>query len=330
MKTVILCGGSGTRLWPISTDDHPKQFLPLFENESLFTKTIKRNNSDSFIIISNAKHKNLVKEQAPDNSLLLYEEVGRNTAPAIALACFFSNPDDLLLIVPSDHLIQKQDNYEQAIEKAKEFALAGNLVTFGIKPTHPETGYGYIESDQNDVLSFKEKPNFETAKTYLEKGNYFWNSGMFCFQAKTFLSELKEHAQDIYEQCQRFHSKITDKNDIILREEKLLTIRSESIDYAVMEKSNKVKVVPSDLGWSDLGSYDSLDEHLSKDDNGNTICSNNINLDSKNNLIINESKKVITTFDVEGLIIVNTDDAVLIGKKGESQKVKEILAKLKK
>lgn len=330
MKTVILCGGSGTRLWPISTDDHPKQFLPLFENESLFSKTIKRNDSDSYIIIANSRHQSLVKEQTPQNSLRLYEEVGRNTAPAIALACLFSEPDDILLIVPSDHLIKNQKNYEKAIEQAQELALQGNLVTFGITPTHPETGYGYIEADGNNVKSFKEKPEIETAKKYLSAGNYFWNSGMFCFQAKTFLSELESHASDIFEQCKRFHSKITDTNDIVLRQEKLMTIRSESIDYAVMEKSSKVKVIPSDLGWSDLGSFDSLYEHLNKDDNQNTKTENHIQINSNNNLIINETKKVISTFDVDDLIIVNTDDALLIGKKGESQKVKEILAKIKK
>lgn len=329
MRTVILCGGSGTRLWPISTNKLPKQFIKIFENESLFEKTIKRNKSDSFTIIANSNHQDLVKNSLPDNALALYEEVGRNTAPAIALACLFAEPEEILLVVPSDHLINKQDNYTQAIAQAKAFAQEDKLVTFGIQPTHPETGYGYIEANGNDVLSFKEKPDLETAKSYLAKGNYFWNSGMFCFKAKVFLEELKEHAPDIYEICARLHSKITDKNHIVLKEEKLKQIRSESIDYAVMEKSKRVKVIPSDLGWSDLGSFDSLYEHLALDTDKNTKTKNLVSIDSQNNLIINELDSPIALFDVENMIIVNTKEGVLFGKRGESQKVKDLLQKIK-
>lgn len=332
MKTVILCGGSGTRLWPISTDQTPKQYIKLFGDESLFSKTLKRNNLESLLVISNKNHLNLIKEVTPDNTQFILEEIGRNTAPAIAFAALHSNPDDILLILPSDHLINHLENYQAVLQEAEKFAKDDALVTFGIQPAHPETGYGYIEADGNDVKSFKEKPDLETAKSYLEQGNYFWNSGMFCFKAKTFLAELKKHSKDIYDACLELYKKLDNsKSELTLPKEELLNIRSESIDYAVMEKSSQVKVVKSDIGWSDLGSFDSLYETYEKDQAGNASQANTINLDSKNNLILSNNKdKVIATYDVEDLIIVDTEEGLLIGKRGSSQRVKEIYNKLKK
>lgn len=336
MRAVILCGGSGTRLWPISRTLYPKQFVKLFENESLFQKTLKRNTTlvDSFTVVINQEQYFMGLDQMEDLNLsrkaqFILEPVGKNTAPAIAMAALAAGPDEIMLVLPSDHLIEKQSAYEEAVSKAVEFARDGKLVTFGIRPTYAETGYGYIEAREFDVLSFKEKPEAATADQYLKARNYFWNSGMFCFKASSYLNELKKHAPDIYDHCVTAfeHS----RKDTVLRLslEDMKQIRSESIDYAVMEKSSVVKVVPADLGWSDLGSFDSLYEALPKDKQGNTLAENVINLGSKNNLIIS-NKRLISTIDIEDLVVVDTQDALVISKKGSTQKVKDIVGEVKK
>jgi mannose-1-phosphate guanylyltransferase len=336
MQVVILCGGSGTRLWPISRTLFPKQFVKLFENESLFQKTVTRNLSlaTSFSVVINQEQYFMGLDQIDDLKInlpktFILEPIGRNTAPAIAMAAFAANPDEILLVVPSDHLIEKQNDYEAAVKKACELAEQNRLVTFGIKPSYPETGYGYIEANGLEVKSFKEKPDAKTAAEYLKAGNYFWNSGMFCFKAKVFLEELKEFAPDIYEESKKTFDLARRDHAIRLQLEDMKAIRSESIDYAVMEKSNKVNVVPSDIGWSDLGSFDSLYETLPKDKDGNTQSSNTIHIGSKNNLIIADDR-LVSTIDVEDLMIVDTRDAIVIAKKGSTQKVKDLVAEVKK
>lgn len=335
MRVVILCGGSGTRLWPISRTLFPKQFVKLFKNESLFQKTLKRNIklAKNFSVVINQDQYFMGLDQAEEigvrGSKFILEPIGRNTAPAVAIAAFAADPEEVLLVVPSDHLIEDQKAYEASVEKAISLAEAGKLVTFGIKPQFPETGFGYIEANGTEVKSFKEKPDLTTAQEYLKAGNYFWNSGMFCFKAKTFLQELEKFAPDIYE-----HSKLTLEKarlDSVLRlgMEEMKTIRSESIDYAVMEKSKLVNVVPADIGWSDLGSFDSLYEALPKDKDQNTLSDNTIHLGSKNNLVIS-GKRLISTIDVENLMIVDTTDAIVIAKKGSTQKVKDLVAQVKK
>ena len=333
MKTVILCGGSGTRLWPVSRTRTPKQFARIFENESLFEKTIKRNQSftDSYLIVVNEKQLPACQEQtnATVKAEYLIEPIGRNTAPAIALAAFASNPNDILLVLPSDHLIKDQDIYEKCILKAKAMAEDNKMVTFGIEAKYPETGYGYIEASGTDVKSFKEKPDLQTAIDYVESGNYFWNSGMFCFKASTFLNELKEHSPEIYSKAKEtFENKNTNDNILSFNLEDMQDIPADSIDYAVMEKSQNVSVVCSPFYWSDMGSFDSLYEELAKDSSGNTLSPDHISIESKNNLVIGD-KRIIATFNVNDLIIVDTEDALLIGKKGESQKVKDLLTKVK-
>jgi mannose-1-phosphate guanylyltransferase len=336
MQVVVLCGGSGTRLWPISRSLFPKQFCQLFGAESLFQKTIKRNLelADSFSIVVNQEQYFMgldqmeeIKGQKPATFIL--EPIGRNTAPAIALAALAAAADEILLVVPSDHLIDKQFEYFQAVKEATKLAEQGQLVTFGIKPQYAETGYGYIEADGNEVKSFKEKPNLETAQQYIQAGNFFWNSGMFCFKAKEFLAELKIHAPDIYDECVKTFEHAKKEQMIRPNLEDMKAIRSESIDYAVMEKSNKVKVIPADIGWSDLGSFDSLYDALPKDESGNTHCENVIHLGSKNNLIIG-GKRLISTIDIENLMVIDTADALVIAKKGSTQKVKELVAEVKK
>ncbi len=335
MTNIILCGGSGTRLWPISRTLMPKQFVKLFDNKSLFQLTVERNSKvcSSQFIVSNAEQYFLSVDQLDEleksNNKYLLEPVGRNTAPAIALACFELDFDEIVLVTPSDHLIKDEVEYEKVLLKAKELAQDGNLVTFGITPTFAETGFGYIESvNEFDVKAFHEKPDFETATTYLGAGNYYWNSGMFMFKAGVFLEELKKYSPEVYE-TSKLAFENANKDEIIrVKHDDMMAIPEDSIDYAVMEKSSIVKVVPSDINWSDVGSFDALYEELPKDENGNTQNPNHIGIDSKNNLIYGVERK-IATVDIEDCIIVDTGDALLISKKGSSQKVKNVVAKLK-
>ena len=333
MKTVILCGGSGTRLWPISRKSTPKQFAKIFDGRSLYQKTVERNlsSSNGLIIIANEAQLDLAKEQTPASvkARFLTEAVGRNTAPAIAMAALASDPEDILLVVPSDHLIKDQENYEERLERARSLAMEDNLVTFGMKAAYPETGYGYIEAEGENVVTFKEKPDLETAKSYVKNGNYYWNSGMFCFKARVFLEELKKGSPKIHDACIEASKKLglNSKDDFLLKKSVMQEVPADSIDYAVMEKSSKVKVAPSTFYWSDLGSFDSLYDELEKDENGNTVTSKHFQLNSNNNLVLG-GKRVIATFDVNDLIIVDTKDALLIGKRGKGQRVKEIMAEV--
>lgn len=336
MQIVILCGGSGTRLWPISRTLFPKQFVKLFNDESLFQKTVLRNSklADSFCVVINQEQYFMGLDQLDElklqtKSSFILEPIGRNTAPAIAMAALAADPEEILLVVPSDHLIEKQEAYEAAVSKACELAGQNRLVTFGIKPNHPETGYGYIEAEGIEVKSFKEKPDRATAESYLKSGNYYWNSGMFCFKAKVYLEELKKFEPEIYEQSLKTFNQAHREQGIRLQIEDMKAIRSESIDYAVMEKSKLVNVVPADIGWSDLGSFDSLYETLPKDSAGNTISENTIHLGSKNNLVLSHNR-LVSTIDVEDLVIVDTSDAIVIAKKGSTQKVKDLVAEVKK
>jgi len=377
MTNVILCGGSGTRLWPLSRTLMPKQFVKLFEGESLFQKTVERNQKtcDAQLVVSNAEQYFLAVDQLEElsnsksritnhhpseatipqergQSQYLLEPVGRNTAPAIALACLALNPEEIVLVTPSDHLIKNEKAYLEAVEKAKNLAEEDYLVTFGITPQYPETGFGYIEaiasvdSDSDsgmDVVSFHEKPDLETAEQYIHKNQenqslsqstitkFYWNSGMFCFKAGIFLEELQKYSPAIYEACLTAYDNTTSEGMIRISHDDMMAIPEESIDYAVMEKSSKVKVVPSDIDWSDLGSFDALYDEFEKDNYGNAIHTPNyqspITNHATGNLII--SDKQVAAIDVEDLIIIDTADALLVSKKGSSQKVKEVVGQLK-
>ena len=351
MTNIILCGGNGTRLWPLSRTLMPKQFVKLFEGESLFQKTVERNQQAcaSQFIVSNTEQyflavdqiEELITDQSLSRSTItqyLLEPVGRNTAPAIALACFALDPEEIMLVTPSDHLIKNEKAYLEAVEKAKSLAEENYLVTFGITPQYPETGFGYIEaidsvdSDSGmDVVSFKEKPNLATAEQYLKNNaqsqslslitKFYWNSGMFCFKAGIFLEELEKYAPDIYKASKEaFESRKIQHSTLRIQHSHMEAIPSESIDYTVMEKSDKVKVIPSDIDWSDLGSFESLDEEI---DSSESV----INIDSSNNLIL--SSKKVAAIDINDLIIIDTADALLVSKKGSSQKVKEVVKQLK-
>lgn len=336
MTNLILCGGNGTRLWPISRTLMPKQFVKLFDDYSLFQLAVQRNSRlcDNQLIVSNSEQYFLALDQIEElqkaNSTYLLEPIARNTAPAIALACMACKSEELVLVTPSDHLIKNEEEYKKVITKAKKFAQQNYLVTFGITPTFAETGFGYIEIENEfDVKAFHEKPDLEAATSYLEAGNYYWNSGMFMFKAGVFLEELKKYSPEVYSLSKKAFENSKNENNLIrINHEDMANIPEDSIDYAVMEKSKLVKVIPSNIDWSDLGSFDSLYEELERDEDNNTLNSNHISVNSKNNLIYS-NEKTIATIDIEDLIIIDSDDALLISKKGSSQKVKEVVKKLK-
>lgn len=343
MTNVILCGGSGTRLWPISRTLMPKQFIRLFDEKSLFQLTVERNANicDSQLVVSNAEQYFLAKDQLEElqesNAGYLLEPVGRNTAPAIALACMTLPKDEIVLVTPSDHLIKEEQAYGEVLHVAEKLAMDNHLVTFGIVPNYAETGFGYIEADCDnaeigtngfDVKAFHEKPDAQTAAGYLNEDRYYWNSGMFMFKAGVFLEELRQYAPEIYGTSKMaFENAAVDEMRRIKHED-MISIPENSIDYAVMEKSRKVKVVPSEIGWSDVGSFDALYAELPKDDNGNTVNENHIAVDSKNNLVYG-SERQIATIDLEEMIVIDSGDALLVSKRGSSQKVKQVVQKLK-
>ena len=341
MINMILCGGSGTRLWPLSRTMLPKQFVRLFNNRSLFQDTVLRNQpvcSHTFVVSNNEQFFLAVDQLGQISSAsdqFLLEPVGRNTAPAIALACMALDADDLVLVTTSDHLVKDQAAYEAAVLEAKALAEQNHLVTFGIKPTYPEVGFGYIEANGNDVSSFKEKPDADTAQSYIDQGNYYWNSGMFCFKAGVFLDELKQYAPEMYQACLDAMPKEGCNNEIRIDLDAMKAIPEDSIDYAVMEQSQKVKVVPCDMGWSDLGSFDALYDEVKQPGLDNAILARledspePICIDSTNNLIVARERQ-IALVDVEDLLVVDTSDAILISKKGSSQKVKSVVAQIKK
>lgn len=334
MINIILCGGNGTRLWPVSRTLMPKQFVKLFDDRSLFQLTVERNKDvcrEQFIV-SNAEQYFLAVDQLEElqcsSNEFLLEPVGRNTAPAIALACFALNPDEVVLVSPSDHLVKDEDAYAKVLQEAKKLAEEDNLVTFGIKPEFAETGFGYIKANENDVRAFHEKPDKETAQKYVDAGNFYWNSGMFCFKAGIFLEELQKYSPEIYEASKKAFENASKDGMYRIAHDDMANIPEDSIDYAVMEKSDKVKVVASDIGWSDLGSFDALSEEFQQDEDGNTQNENLIAINSKNNFVY-PSERMVTLADIDDLIVVDTPDALLISKKGDSAKIKTIVKELK-
>ena len=340
MTNIILCGGNGTRLWPISRTLMPKQFVKLFDGKSLFQLTVERNKEmcTQRFIVSNAEQYFLAVDQLEElnhsQNKFLLEPVGRNTAPAIALACLALDTDEIVLVSPSDHLIKDKKAYTLILEKAKVLAQRDNLVTFGITPEFPETGFGYIESEGEEVKAFHEKPDALTAQSYVDAGNYYWNSGIFCFKAGVFLKELQKYSPEIYATSKEAYENTktskaeNDSSMIRISHDDMQKIPEDSIDYAVMEKSSKVKVVASDIGWSDLGSFDALAKEFDKDENGNSINKNLIAINSKDNFVY-ATDRLIALADIDDLIVVDTRDALLITKKGNSQKIKTIVKELK-
>lgn len=319
---VILTGGVGSRLWPLSRKSQPKQYLDLFDGKSLFEMTVERNRNvaNKIMVVGNIDNCHLsrkVMEKSNTPYLDIVESTPRNTAAAIAFAAFASDPEDILIVTPSDHIIDAMENYEAAINEAVEKASNGYIVTFGIVPTKPEIGYGYIERKGDDVISFREKPNQVTAKDFIAKGNFLWNSGMFCFKAGVFLEELHSFQPDVYEKSKiAWDSNSKGTLDLQLS----LEIPSISIDYAVMERSKKIKVVPSTFIWSDLGSFESVYDYL---------VSTGHSVDKNGNMVIGTDN--YTAFvGLKNTIFVYTETANLILHKDSSQDVKNIYNQLER
>lgn len=318
---VILSGGVGSRLWPLSRKSKPKQYLPIFNGKSLFKLTIDRNQSvcEHVVLVGSVENIDLAKEDLTAVSHdIIVEAVPRNTAAAIAFAALSLEPDDILIVTPSDHLIEGEEQYLQAVKRGIEFAKEDSLVTFGINPTRPETGYGYIESEGNDVLSFREKPNAETAKDFLKSGNFLWNSGIFCFKASTYLQELERFDPKVYTASK---AAFAAAENGMLEEELSRKIPSKSVDYAIMERSDSIKVVPSFFHWSDMGSFDSLYDYLLAKGHPK---------DEQGNIVIGDPHRRTVFLGVQNCIVVNTEDAVLILDKSFAQDVKHIYELLEK
>ena len=342
---VILSGGSGTRLWPLSRKQYPKQYLPLAGDNTMLQETILRlnglDNLTDSIIICNADHRFLVAEQCQQigikNPTILLEPVGRNTAPAIAAAVLQSlkgSDDSTLLVLSADHVIQDIDAFHKAINIASQQAQSGKLVTFGIVPTDANTGYGYIRSSKESdngvhrVEEFVEKPNLKTAEFYLEQGSYLWNSGMFMFQARAFIEELSTHAPNIVILVNNaVNNAVQDLDFIRLDRQAFESSPSDSIDYALMEKSDNVVVVPLDAQWNDIGSWSALHDIGTKDTNGNVIKGDVITQDTTNTYI-NANHHMVATIGVDNLIIVDTPDATFIATQDKAQEVKSIVESL--
>ena len=341
---IIMAGGSGTRLWPLSRGNYPKQFLSLSGDKTMLQETLVRLDGLSHspaMLICNEEHRFIAAEQVRqlgvEHSGIFLEPVGRNTAPAIALAAFKAienNQDPLLLVLAADHVIENISAFQASVEQASILAEQGKLVTFGITGNKPETGYGYIKRGVPHqtgfvVDSFVEKPDLATAKTYIESGEYYWNSGMFLFKASEYLNELKTFRPDIYKACELAMQVQNDDMDFV-RVDKVAfeSCPDESIDYAVMEHTKDAVVVPMDAGWSDVGGFAALWEVSNKDENGNVFNGDVKAVDTKNTLVLGDDK-LIATVGVKDLVIVSTKDAVLVAHKSESQKVKAIVQQLK-
>ena len=327
---IILCGGIGSRLWPLSNVDYPKQFLNFYNEFSLFQNTILRNNkiTNKTIIVTNKKYLQIIDTQTKklkkNIDKIIIEPVGRNTAAAITLACLSLCEDDIVLITPSDHFIKKNVNYFNAVKKAKILAKSGYIVTFGIKPTYPETEYGYIKVNGENTVSFHEKPDMKTAKKYFVSKNNYWNSGIFLFKVQTYLNELQKYSNRIYESSLKaYNNSVISKNRISIKNNFMLNIPDNSIDYAVLEKSRKIKMMSTDIIWSDLGNFDALYNFSKLDNNGNFSKSKNISINSFRNYL-STNNKLNVLIDVDDLIVINSSDILLICKRGSSQKIKQL------
>ena len=342
---IILAGGSGTRLWPLSRKIHPKQFISLVNETSLFQDTLTRLPKEALdpIVICNEDHRFLVAEQAREinvtlNSIIL-EPIGRNTAPAIALAAIkvlndFENP--ILIVLAADHKIENKSAFHDAIKIAHKLAENNKLVTFGIIPKSAETGYGYIEIEKKDkaeyfdIKSFVEKPNQKNAINFLNSGNYLWNSGMFMFNASIYLSELNKFEPEILTSCKKsLSNEFKDLEFIRIDKKEFCKSPNQSIDYAVMEKTNKAKVVPLDAGWSDVGSWDALMDSKIKDSLGNVV-EGDVTLDQVKNSYLYSTNRLVAASNIADLIVIDTQDALLVTTRDNSLSIKNIVKKLKK
>lgn len=342
VQPVLLSGGSGTRLWPLSREAYPKQFLPLAGEHTMLQDTWLRVAplaASAPIVVANEEHRFLAGEQlrlvGVEHADIVLEPVGRNTAPAIAAAALQATAggdDPVLLVLPSDHVVRDADGFRAAVAQALPAAEAGALVTFGIVPSAPETGFGYIQAGPGEgvrpVLRFVEKPDAATARSYLDAGGYYWNSGMFLFRASRYLAELERFRPDILAAVRAaFGAAARDGDFIRLDREAFAACPSDSIDYAVMEKTGDARVLPVDIGWNDVGSWSALWEVSEQDEHGNARHGDVIAVDSRNSYAY--ARRLVALVGVDDLVVVETDDAVLVAHKDKVQQVKDVVAKLK-
>ncbi len=343
MKYLILAGGSGTRLWPLSRTRFPKQFLTLFNKYSLLQNTalrVSKEKGKDIFVVTNKDSEDLIINQLskvlPDfkKENIIVEPVGRNTAPAIAFSCLFFDSEDIIVVLSADHYIKNEKLLNKNLMKAKKIADDNFIVTLGVVPDSPNTAYGYLKKRYNSihggfkVEEYIEKPNEINAKKYIEDGNYFWNAGIFIFKVKVFLEELKKYSKDIFNILEKIKKKNTKK--ITLDDYK--NFRNISVDYAVMEKSNLLVVIPAKFKWSDIGSFKSIYEILNKDKNKNVIKVGNdnfININSSNIMVFGGDRKIVA-IDLKNISIIDTKDALLITNNSSTEKVKEAVEYLKK
>ena len=343
---VIMSGGSGTRLWPYSVSMYPKQLLPLVNQDTTMLQDTAlrlegmQGVADNCVLVCNETHRFLVAEQLQAigrNADIVLEPEGRNTAPAVALAACLavaSNPDTLLLVMSADHVIKDVAAFQAAVLRGVESAAAGNLVTFGILPTRPETGYGYVKAtpDGNNCVavdSFVEKPDLETAKHYLAGGEHFWNSGMFLFRADSYLAELEKQAPDIYSNVSNSIKNSTRQHGFIWpAKDDFLKCPSDSIDYAIMENTSAAMMVPLDVGWSDVGDWSSLHDARESDEHGNTLDGDVIAQDCKDTFVRAENM-LVAAVGVENIVVVQTKNSVLVINKDHAQDIKQVVEQIK-
>ena len=350
MIPVILSGGSGSRLWPLSRESYPKQFLPLTSEQSMLCETLQRLDGlpdlAQPIVVCNEQHRFLVAEQLRGLQVtphaIVLEPEGRNTAPAVAIAALAAleqDEDAMLLVLPADHVIEDIEVFHQSLDVASQSARQGKLVTFGVVPTAAETGYGYIKASGTydsasslsvlDVEDFVEKPDATTAESYLASGDYFWNSGMFMFKASCYLDELAQHAAEMLACCrQAYEGAARDMDFVRLENEAFLNIQGDSIDYAVMEKTDKAVVVPLSAGWNDIGSWSALTD-VSVQDNESNVVSGDVLVEDSQNCYVRSEHRLVAALGLQDQVIVETADAVLVATREKAQDVKRIVDRLK-
>ena len=349
MIPVVLSGGSGSRLWPLSRAHYPKQFIPLASEQTMLQETLGRlqglhSEALSPLVICNEQHRFMVAEQLREMDVvaqnILLEPVGRNTAPAVALAALAAAPDDILLVLPADHVIENITAFHSAIELACSEAVKGALVTFGVVPTSAQTGYGYIQAASTGKLGegggltahsihqFVEKPDLATAQAYVDSGDYYWNSGMFAFKAGRYLEELTRYQPEMLSACQAaFDGASVDLDFTRLDKAAFSACPDDSIDYAVMEKTDNAVVIPLDAGWSDIGSWSALWDISDKDEQGNT-CKGDVLAVDTHDSYLHTNGRLLATVGIKDLVVVETDDAVLVADKSRVQDVKTVVNQL--
>ncbi len=349
ITSLIMAGGKGERFWPKSRTNLPKQFLNISGNKSMIQQAVQRleklMNIQRIFVVTNELYAELIRAQIPHLPAenIIIEPVGRNTAPCIALSTLYIEeryPDSTIIVLPSDHIIKNEDEFVDILRTATEVSQQGeNIVTLGITPTYPETGYGYIESSNektvvnslevHKVNRFVEKPDSDTAKDYLLAGNYFWNSGMFIWKSSTILKNFERYMPELYGITLNIKMNMSEGAPPEYLNREFMQMPDVSIDYGIMERAERIYVIPCKFGWDDVGSWNALDRINDRDDNGNVIRGNILNIDTKRCIIESNNGKLVATLGIEDLIVVDTEDVTLICSKEKAQEMKLLIKELR-